>query len=262
VVISVVISVVIPWSFPARQPSPSPYRLPRHGLPGRNSDRHAPASSPARRTATALTAAALLLAAAPALAQTETERVDRTIPFAAGGTITLKNFSGEVRIIGTDASQVVVKADRRATRDRLDRIELDIQTSGSHLTIDANKRQDEGWFESHGNNNVVEIEFDIQVPASSALEVNVLSSDSADLQVGRVSRGKARHDVRTRRTREPGAMHPYATKGRSASRRTGPCRVQSSVTQPSLVTFSAAGPFWPWTTSNSTRSPSARDLKP
>ena len=30
----------------------------------------------------------------------------------------------------------------------------------------------------------------------------------------------------------------------------------------SLVTFSAAGPFWPWTTSNSTRSPSASDLNP
>ena len=137
-------------------------------------------STPGRRTATALTAAAaaLLLAAAPALAQTETERVDRTIPFAAGGTITLKNFSGEVRITGTDAAQVVIKAVRRATRERLDRIKLDIQTSGSHLTIDANKRPDEGWFERHGdNNNVVETDFDIQVPASSALEVNVFSSD-------------------------------------------------------------------------------------
>jgi len=31
---------------------------------------------------------------------------------------------------------------------------------------------------------------------------------------------------------------------------------------PSFVTFSAAGPFWPWTISNSTRSPSARLRKP
>src|SRR5436190_23951551 len=31
---------------------------------------------------------------------------------------------------------------------------------------------------------------------------------------------------------------------------------------PTLVTFSAAGPFWPCTTSNSTFSPSASDLKP
>jgi len=31
---------------------------------------------------------------------------------------------------------------------------------------------------------------------------------------------------------------------------------------PSLTTFSAAGPFWPCTMSNSTRSPSASVLKP
>ena len=34
------------------------------------------------------------------------------------------------------------------------------------------------------------------------------------------------------------------------------------VQRPSFVTFSAAGPFWPWTMSNSTRSPSASVLKP
>src|SRR5436190_20170126 len=32
--------------------------------------------------------------------------------------------------------------------------------------------------------------------------------------------------------------------------------------RPNFVTFSAAGPFCPWTTSNSTRSPSASVLKP
>lgn len=32
--------------------------------------------------------------------------------------------------------------------------------------------------------------------------------------------------------------------------------------RPSFTTFSAAGPFWPWTMSNSTFSPSARDLNP
>jgi len=136
----------------------------------------ASAFASARRLA-AVVAAALVVAAAPALAQTETEHVDRTIPLGPGGTVTLKNFSGYVHITGTDASQVVIKAVRRATRDRLDRIKLDIQTSGSHVTIDANKRQDEGWFEGRDSNNVVETDFDIQVPASSALDVSVFSSD-------------------------------------------------------------------------------------
>ncbi len=120
--------------------------------------------------------AAMLALAAPARAeQRETERVDRTVPFAAGGTVTLKNFSGEVRITGTDRSEVVIHAVRRATRERLDRVKLDIEASGSRLTIDANKR-DERWFNWH-TNNVVETEFEIQVPARTDLDVNVFSSD-------------------------------------------------------------------------------------
>jgi DUF4097 and DUF4098 domain-containing protein YvlB len=128
------------------------------------------------RRLAAIAAVLCLLGASPALAQTETERVDRTIPFAAGGTITLKNFSGDVRITGTSRDEVVIKAVRRATRERLDRIKLDIETSGSHLTIDANKREHEGWFENH-DNNVVETDFEIEVPTKSALDVNVFSSD-------------------------------------------------------------------------------------
>ena len=120
--------------------------------------------------------AAVLALAAPARAeQRETERVDRTVAFVAGGTVTLKNFSGEVRITGADRNEVVIHAVRRATRERLDRVKLDIQASGSRLTIDANKR-DEGWFNWH-TNNVVETDFEIEVPARTDLDVNVFSSD-------------------------------------------------------------------------------------
>ncbi len=126
---------------------------------------------------TAAALAAVMLVAIPALAagQTETERVDRTIPFAAGGTVTLKNFSGEVRITGADRDEVVIHAVRRAPRERLDRIKLDIQASGGRLTIDANKRTDDSWLNLHGN-NVVETDFEIQVPRRTSLDVNVFSS--------------------------------------------------------------------------------------
>lgn len=121
--------------------------------------------------------AVLMALAVPARAQQrETERVDRTIAFAAGGSITLKNFSGSVRITGADRNEVVIHAVRRAPRERLDRIKLDVQTSGTRLTIDANKRQDESWWNRHGN-NVVETEFEIAVPARSDLDVSVFSSD-------------------------------------------------------------------------------------
>jgi len=130
------------------------------------------------RALAAVAAAGLILAAAPVAAQTETERVDRTIPFTTQGTITLKNFSGDVRITGTSDAQVVIKAVRRATRERLDRIKLEIEEAGSNLTINANKRDDrDDWSDEHNNNNVVETEFDIQVPAGSRLDINVFSSD-------------------------------------------------------------------------------------
>jgi len=122
---------------------------------------------------------ALLLAgfvAAPlvAAAQKETENVNRTVPFPDKGHLELKNFSGRVLVTGTSGREVVVKAIRRAERDRLDHIKLDIRTEGSTVVIDANKR-DADWHER--NDNVVETEFDIQVPASAVLDVDCFSSD-------------------------------------------------------------------------------------
>jgi DUF4097 and DUF4098 domain-containing protein YvlB len=114
--------------------------------------------------------------AAPAAAQPkETERVDRTIPFQPGGTIVLKNFSGDVRISGTGGGQVVLKAIRTATRERLDRIKLDIRVDGSTLRIDANQK-DRSW-DDEEKNNVVETDFELAVPAQANLDINTFSSD-------------------------------------------------------------------------------------
>src|SRR6266853_6996790 len=122
------------------------------------------------------TAMAVLALAVSAVthAQEETEHVNRTLSFPSGGTLQLHNFSGDVHITVTTGKDLVIKAVRRAERDRLDHIALDIQTSGSTVTIDANKR-DPGW--QHDNNNVVETSFEIQVPASAGLDVDVFSSN-------------------------------------------------------------------------------------
>jgi DUF4097 and DUF4098 domain-containing protein YvlB len=104
----------------------------------------------------------------------QTERVDRTIPFAPGGTLHLKNFSGAIRITGSNTGQVVIAAIRRATRERLDRIKLDIQASASEITINANQQSTD---RSERNNNVVETEFDISIPSDTRLDVDAFSSD-------------------------------------------------------------------------------------
>ncbi|HEX5473855.1 MAG TPA: DUF4097 family beta strand repeat-containing protein [Vicinamibacterales bacterium] len=106
--------------------------------------------------------------------QRETERVDRTVPLQSGGTLKLNNFSGHVTITGTDRSDVLIHAVRRASRDRLDRIHLDIDQTGDEVDIEANKR-DHSW-RDHGD-NVVDTDFEIQVPRHTNLEVHVFSSD-------------------------------------------------------------------------------------
>ena len=117
-----------------------------------------------------------LTLAAPAVAseQNETERIDRTVPIRAGGELRLKNFSGRVTITGGNRAEVVVHAVRRAPRERLDHIKLQILETSSGVSIEANKKDSE-WTER--DNNVVDTEFEIQVPVDVALVVDVFSSD-------------------------------------------------------------------------------------
>jgi Putative adhesin len=114
--------------------------------------------------------------ATPAIAseQNETERVDRTLSIRAGGQLRLKNFSGRVTITGSNRADITVHAVRRAPRERLDHIRLEITESGSGVAIEANKK-DDNWRDR--DNNVVDTEFEIQVPADIALDVEVFSSD-------------------------------------------------------------------------------------
>ena len=123
----------------------------------------------------ALSIVLLALVASPAAAQRkETETIDRTLAFTSGGTVRLKNFSGDARITGTSANDVVIHAVRKGTRQQLDNIKLDIRQSGSTIEIEANRRA-AGW--QHENDNVVETEFEIQVPAGSSLDLHAFSGN-------------------------------------------------------------------------------------
>src|SRR5262245_7554087 len=124
---------------------------------------------------TALALLLLTLIAGPAAAQgKETETVDRTLAFSPGGTLKLNNFSGNAHISAGADNSVTIHAVRRGTRERLDNVLLDIKVSGSTIEIEANKRAP-GWNEK--NDNVVETEFQIQVPASTRLDLHAFSGD-------------------------------------------------------------------------------------
>jgi DUF4097 and DUF4098 domain-containing protein YvlB len=128
-------------------------------------------TNPLRRIAAGLTI--VLCAASLASAQArETEQVDRTLPLQPGGTLKLKNFSGDIRITGADAAEVSIHAVRRATRERLNRIKLTIETIGDTVSINANDRESE----SDDRNNVVETSFEIRVPRKTNLDVHSFSS--------------------------------------------------------------------------------------
>src|SRR5882724_11974735 len=106
----------------------------------------------------------------------ETEHVSRTIQMDPGGTLRLKNFSGRVTITSSDRSEIVIDAVRRGRRAQLDRIRLDIHTSGSNVVVvDANQR-DHSWWDFASGNNVVETDFDIKVPRRTELDLSVFSS--------------------------------------------------------------------------------------
>lgn len=130
-----------------------------------------------RRTllAACTVAAVVGLSLAPAVqaGQKETEHVNKVVPIAKDGVLKLKTFSGRVTIVAADRADVSIQAVRRATRDRLDHITLEIRSEGGNVVIDANKR-DDSWSEK--NDNVVETEFDIEVPRAIRLDVRSFSS--------------------------------------------------------------------------------------
>ena len=141
------------------------------------------------RTATRVAAFALCALVAPATwAHADTDRVTRVVTLEPGGTLKLKTFSGRVTITGSDRRDVAIDAVRRAPRDRLDRITLDIHTEGSTVVVDANHRDHWSWSD---RNNVVETDFEISVPAHTNLDVTGFSSPIT------VTGVEGSHNVRT-----------------------------------------------------------------
>jgi hypothetical protein len=110
--------------------------------------------------------------ALPAAAQSRQEEMfDRTLSMAPGGTFRLRTFSGRVRIRGTDGNQVVIHAVRRARPERLRDIQIEVTQSGNEIEVNANHQVNE-----RDNDNVVETDFDIQLPSRSRLDVNAFSA--------------------------------------------------------------------------------------
>lgn len=106
----------------------------------------------------------------------ETETVERTVALPANGTVRVKNFSGDIRVTAGSGSYVVLKATRRAPRETLDHVKLQVTSSGSEVFIEANDK-DPNWSRARNHSDVVETQMEIQVPASADLDIDAFSSD-------------------------------------------------------------------------------------
>ena len=156
----------------------------------------------------ALALLALVLTAVPASAQgRQEETFDRTLTLQPGGTFRLRTFSGRVGIRGTDGSQVVIHAIRRARPDRLRDIQIEVTESGNQIEVNANHRAVE-----RDNDNVVETDFDIQIPARTRLDVN---SFSAPIEVTNV---QGPHRLEDLQRRHPARCGVVARRGRHRRR--------------------------------------------
>ena len=123
--------------------------------------------------------AAVALTVGSAGAAEVTEHVSRTVKLEPGGTLRLKSFSGRVTITASDRNDVAIDAVRRATRERLDHIKLDIHTEGPNLVVVEANHREMSWYEFMGRNNVVETDFDIKVPRLISLDISVFSAPVA-----------------------------------------------------------------------------------
>jgi hypothetical protein len=123
-----------------------------------------------------LVAASAIVGISAAQAADETEHVSRTVALEPGGTLQLKSFSGRVTITASDRQDVAIDAVRRAPRERLDAIKLEIRTEGPRMVVIEANRHESSWYEFRGRNNVVETDFDIQVPRRTNLDLSVFSA--------------------------------------------------------------------------------------
>lgn len=129
-------------------------------------------NSTTRATLCMAVLAALVAGAAPATAQSRQEETfDRTLTLQQGGSLRLRTFSGRVTIRGTDGNQVVIHAVRRARPERLRDITIEVTQGGNHIEVNANHQAVE-----RDNDNVVDTDFDIQVPSRTRLDVNSFSA--------------------------------------------------------------------------------------
>jgi putative adhesin len=120
-------------------------------------------------------------ATVPAQASTTLkEPFTQSYPFAAGGTLSLKNVNGGVTIDAWDKGEARIEAEKevKASSDAeakkiMALVKIDVQQSAGGLRVETRlPKQDEGWFSWLGNHGNVSVRYHVYLPRAAAVTVN------------------------------------------------------------------------------------------
>ncbi len=96
---------------------------------------------------------------------------EQTRPFTPGGTFTLENTNGEVRVATWERDQVSIEAELRATsQSQLERIEIEVRGEGDRVSVHT--RLPRGGFFGNGSGVV---NYHITLPRHARLEVKTVN---------------------------------------------------------------------------------------
>jgi DUF4097 and DUF4098 domain-containing protein YvlB len=102
------------------------------------------------------------------------ETIEKTVPIAADGRLSVQNVNGAIEISGWDRPEVHVVAIKKARdRDELEEIEVEIIESGDHVKIRTHHGERRGWmglFTNWFNNDKGEVRYEIRVPSTVELD--------------------------------------------------------------------------------------------
>lgn len=122
--------------------------------------------------------AALLWGAATAQARAQQgAEFHQTYPLDAGGTVSVGNLSGYIRVTGWNENRVQVDAVKRGPQDQVNQVE--IQVTARPDRVEVRTVYPTGSFGMRGNR--VSVNYEVKVPRSAVL--NALTSTSGDISV-------------------------------------------------------------------------------
>jgi hypothetical protein len=140
---------------------------PAGGFDRLNGRRH-PFRDPKEHPVNRYSALALVLIAAGTAHAAERD-LDRTFAVSPGGTLVVDADSASVRVVGNDASQVVVHMRYRASEEEIAKTKLDAVQNGTEVRVTMRREPKKGWFSWGSWNN----EGNIEVTVPKRYLVNV-----------------------------------------------------------------------------------------